>query len=503
METTQTQKYEFGSFDKYGNLNGSYFVGIILGSLIIFYLLSIVVSSYIKIGSIDFNYMFNILKNSYNLYNTNFKSFVSFNSFYLILPFLIVIIYIYTTFKNKGEQRKLSNYGLENYYLKKKLKDGYIYNVVPGESMDYDKFLKQFDNMTQRNGKGSCLIQRYDKVGVKVRFKHKTPAVEELKGLKVVDYVKKGYLFLGFSGGFNKKRVPQYIKFSDLPHSFSLLGTSGGGKSNTLNHILFSIFYNFENVFELNFIDFKGGVESQPYLKLEEKHKTNKINTYTSSRLELYKKLIRLDIVNKSRQQYLISKNKKKFNSLFIYVFFDEISEILDYKGNTKEDKIIQDKTKEIIESLFRTGRSSGFKLFFATQIFTSVGSGISNSIKNNTIFRILHKTESQEGIQSVIDKEPLEERGINVKEFQVGEMVIKNEDKYYNVRSLYIPDNFINTIKLNNKKIPQKFINEMNQHILKTIESYSFEDKIYSKNDCLKDFNINNSNNINLEKDI
>ena len=56
-----------------------------------------------------------------------------------------------------------------------------------------------------------------------------------------------------------------------MPHSFALLGTSGGGKSNTLNHILFSIFYNFETVFELNFIDFKGGVEAQPYQKLEEK----------------------------------------------------------------------------------------------------------------------------------------------------------------------------------------------------------------------------------------
>jgi DNA segregation ATPase FtsK/SpoIIIE-like protein len=44
-----------------------------------------------------------------------------------------------------------------------------------------------------------------------------------------------------------------------LPHSFALLGTSGGGKSNTLNHILFSIFYNFETVYELNFIDFKVG----------------------------------------------------------------------------------------------------------------------------------------------------------------------------------------------------------------------------------------------------
>lgn len=44
--------------------------------------------------------------------------------------------------------------------------------------------------------------------------------------------------------------------------------------------------------------------------------------------------------------------------------------------------------------------------------------------------------------------REPLEERGINVKEFSVGEMIIKNESKYYNVRTLYIPDNFTKFIK-------------------------------------------------------
>ena len=354
--------------------------------------------------------------------------------------------------------------------------------------MDYDRFLKQFNNMTQRNKMGSCEIKRFDKVGVMVRFKNPTPTIEDLKKLNPKDFMKKDFLFLGFEGGFKEKRVSKYVKFSDLPHSFALLGTSGGGKSNTLNHILFSVFYNFHNIQELNFIDFKGGVESQPYENLEKKYKTGKIFTYTDNRVELYKKLVRLDIINKSRQKLLKKYNKKKLTSHYIYVFFDEIAEILDYKTNTKEEKFIQDKTKEIIESLFRTSRSSGFKLFYATQIFTSVGSGISNSIKNNTIFRILHKTESDEGIHSVIDKEPLEERGLNPKEFGVGEMVIKNESDYYNVRTLYIPDNFTNFIKINSSKPNQKFLSEMNEFIKETIKSYPFEEKIYSMEECLNE---------------
>jgi len=492
----QKQVYEFGSYDKLGNLNGQYFVGIIFLLFFLTYIISYISFLFVQSLEIDYNFyidsLMRTLKNSYHIYNRNgFVGVVAYNKVYVILSIIVIITYIYKTIINKKEQRKLANYGLENYYLKKKLQDGYIYEVVPGEVMDYDKFLKQFDNMIQRNEMGSCEIKRINKVGVLVRFKHPTPSIEELKNLSPKDYMKPNQLFLGFKGGFKEKKIPQWVKLSELPHSFALLGTSGGGKSNTLNHILFSIFYNFHSVYELNFIDFKGGVESQPYQNLEDKYKTGKIFTYTTSRLELYKKLVRLDIMNKARQKYLISKNKKKFTSNYIYVFFDEIAELLDYKASDKTDKIIYDKTKEIVESLFRTGRSSGFKLFYATQIFTTVGSGITNSIKNNTIFRILHLTESDEGINSVIDKEPLEERGINVKEFGKGEMIIKNENNYYNVRSLYVPDNFTDTVKINSKKINQTFKNELDIFIKKIIEDYSFQDSIYDKNDCLNDFNL------------
>ena len=488
-------KYEFGIYDKYGNLNGVYFIGMLFFLFFLSFLILLIFKNIIKLHSINIEIILNGLiidfKSMIQIYKLNhFLGLLSSFKTYIVINILVVIYYIYKTFLNKFEQRKLANYGLENYYLKKKLKDGYVYNVVPGEVMEYDKFLKQFNNMIQRNKMGSCEIKRVDKVGVKVRFKNSTPSIEDLNKLNPKDFMKKNLLFLGFEGGFKEKRIPKYIKFSQLPHSFALLGTSGGGKSNTLNHILFSVFYNFHNIQECNFIDFKGGVESQPYQNLEDKLKTGKIFTYTDNRLELYKKLVRLDIINKSRQKLLKKYNKKKMTSNYIYVFFDEIAEILDYKATDKTDKIIQDKSKEIIESLFRTSRSSGFKLFYATQIFTSVGSGISNSIKNNTIFRILHKTESDEGIHSVIDKEPLEERGINVKEFGVGEMIIKNESDYYNVRTLYIPDNFTKSIKINSSSIGEKFKISMNEHIKNTIKDYSFENNIYSVEECLRDFN-------------
>lgn len=485
-------KYEFSSYDKFGNLNGAYVVGMILLILFSSFLLSMATIKIFLLQTIDYKFLISSMitefKNIYVIAKISGLSSIFTTYFlYFILGFIFVFVYLKTTISKKLEQRKLANFGLENYYLKKKLKDGYIYEVVKGEVMEYDKFLKQFENMTQRNKMGSCEIKRFDKLGVVVRFRNPTPSIEELKGLSPKDYMKKSFLFLGFEGGFKEKKIAKYVKLSNLPHSFALLGTSGGGKSNTLNHILFSIFYNFESVYELNFIDFKGGVESQPYENLEKKFKTNKIFTYADNRKELYKKLVRLDIMNKARQKLLKAHNKKKFTNYYIYVFFDEIAEILDYKANTKEEKIIQDKSKEIIESLFRTSRSSGFKLFYATQIFTSVGSGISNSIKNNTIFRILHKTESDEGIHSVIDKEPLEERGLNPKEFEIGEMVIKNESEYFNVRTLFIPDNFTKDIKINSSKKNEKFESEMKKYIEETIKDYAFEESIFNREDYLK----------------
>lgn len=70
--------------------------------------------------------------------------------------------------------------------------------------------------------------------------------------------------------------------------------------------------------------------------------------------------------------------------------------------------------------------------------------------------------------------------------------MIIKNESEYFNVRTLYIPDNFTKFIKINSSKINQKFKNEENNFIKETIENYPFEEKIYSKEECLRDFNLN-----------
>jgi len=84
-----------------------------------------------------------------------------------------------------------------------------------------------------------------------------------------------------------------------------------------------------------------------------------------------------------------------------------------------------------------------------------------------------------------VIDKETLAERGINPKEFGVGKMIIKNE--YYNVRTLYVPDNFIKDIKINSSKINEKFESEMKKYIEETTRNYPFEGSVFSRNEYFK----------------
>jgi hypothetical protein len=69
--------------------------------------------------------------------------------------------------------------------------------------------------------------------------------------------------------------------------------------------------------------------------------------------------------------------------------------------------------------------------------------------------------------------------------------MVIKNEDKYYNVRSLYVPDDFTKSIKINPKKIDSSFKKDLDSFIKSIIEDYSFSSDIYDKDECLSDFNV------------
>jgi len=69
--------------------------------------------------------------------------------------------------------------------------------------------------------------------------------------------------------------------------------------------------------------------------------------------------------------------------------------------------------------------------------------------MKNNTLLRLLHYSESDEAIRSAIDKEVLDSVGANPNKFTDGEVVAKLNKKVLYFRTLYVPDDFIKGIKI------------------------------------------------------
>ena len=191
---------------------------------------------------------------------------------------------------------------------------------------------------------------------------------------------------------------------------------------------------------------------------------------------------------------------QKKFTSDFIVLIFDELAEILDYNPTTKEDRQIQEKISFYLESILRTGRSQGFKIFYSTQSYLSTTSGLTSGMKNNTKLKIAHQLGSNLQVGSIKPVEELAELGISPTSYDIGKNVVINEadNTIYEVRSLYIPDDFTNTIKINTNSnsnietILQKYYKELYQEQLKELETTNQEDDdIYSLNDLAIDLNL------------
>lgn len=245
---------------------------------------------------------------------------------------------------------------------------------------------------------------------------------------------------------------------------------------------------------------------------MEQRVKTNKIFTYDDNRLELYKVLKRLYFINKARTRYLRAKRMKKFISDFIFIICDELAEILDYKPTNKEEKKTQEKIVFYIESILRTSRSQGFKFIYATQSYLSVASGLSTGMKNNTLLKISHQLGSKIQVSSIKDMTILDEYGIDPTQYDIGKNMIINETKndIFEVRSLYVPEDFIEDIEINSNhnhqleeelKIYYKEVyNEMKKDLKEKNES---DDELYPLSQITIDlkFEVDSINDIKTTK--
>ena len=355
-----------------------------------------------------------------------FSSFFSITLYYLVKKFSRI-------------QSNLSSLRLPQYSLFYKWNNLYVFRLRSGAKMDFNRFVDNFSNSLQLFKKGSLKISRYKSNMIKVQFKENTPSITDLKDIQVEKYLKKNKLFLGFYGGLKEKIEPKYIDFKKILH-MSNTGTSGGGKSNTLNMFILSLIYNFDSISNLVFLDMKGGIEAAPYVEFEKQVQTKKIDI-VDNRKDFLLLLKEVEKENKRRIQVLIDTKQKQYKTDFIFIVLDEVAELLQFTTTTKQEKEDHLLTISLLESLFRTGRSQGIKIIVSTQSYVQNASGLSGQMKNNIKTKCLHLTETPEAIASVFpESEVLKKEGIEPTEFTTGEYVISSEDfEITKIRSIYI----------------------------------------------------------------
>lgn len=501
-------------YDKYGIINMNIFMKknsqIFIVSLILFTqltLFGIWTISYDFYVS-DTNTYLELMKQYFHSFYSQISTMKILDEFILIhsisLFFTLVIIAIFNVYiiKKAKIQKRLASVGLSNYYLKSKNKNEYTFKLRLGEVIEYDKFVKSFENIKQTFSKNNVKFERYKETEIKVIFIENFPEIDDLKGLSPKNYLLKDKIFLGFginTSNTKDKFEPKYLSMDNIPVGMANLGSAGGGKSNTMNQYLLSIFYNFNRIEKLFFIDFKGGIEAEPINDLEKKHNTKKIEILDDNRLRLYEILKQLNVINKSRMLYLKKNKMKKFSDNYLYIIFDELAEVLDYEPKEKQEKQIQNEISAIIESLLRTGRSQGIKIIYSTQSFLSTSSGLTSGMKNNTKLRVLHQTKNKMAIGSVIPMEELVEEGYDPYNYNMGRNLVISDEEMIEVRSLYIPDDFLDEIVINkdfNSKLAddmKSFYKDKINEMITDRDKINTEkkDEIYSLEDIAKDLEV------------
>ncbi len=174
---------------------------------------------------------------------------------------------------------------------------------------------------------------------------------------------------------FNLNRTPHVL----------IAGETGSGKSVILRELLWQMIY---QGCRLYMIDFKGGVE---FGKRYEKY--GEVVTERERALEIlsglvYENQYRLTIFRDLEVKNLDEYNRKTNQHLCrVGVFIDEIAEMLDKKGMSKEDKALCEQLEGKLSTLARLSRATGINLFIGVQ--RPDANVLTGQIKNNIPVRI------------------------------------------------------------------------------------------------------------------
>ena len=192
-------------------------------------------------------------------------------------------------------------------------------------------------------------------------------------------------LILGYTFGEHVK-----IDLTKVPHLL-IGGSTGSGKSVLLKSLLMQSIKKEAKVY---ISDFKGGVDFPPIW--HEKctfitEETALLDILTAILLELKDRKFLL----KDRGCANISEFNKKHNNHFKRIIFacDEVAELLDKTGLSKEQKELISKIEQCLSTIARQGRAFGIHLMLATQ--RPDATILSGQIKNNLDYRVCGRADN------------------------------------------------------------------------------------------------------------
>lgn len=174
---------------------------------------------------------------------------------------------------------------------------------------------------------------------------------------------------------FNLNRVPHVL----------VAGETGSGKSVILRCILWQMILQGSKVY---MIDFKGGVEFGKQYEYYGEVITERERALEVLTLLVEENACRLKIFRDMEVKNLSEYNRKTGQNLCrIGVFSDELAEMLDKKGISKEQKKIYEELEGKLSTLARLSRATGINLFLGVQ--RPDANVLTGQIKNNIPVRI------------------------------------------------------------------------------------------------------------------
>jgi len=315
---------------------------------------------------------------------------------YLIIAGIAVTILILTPIGKRSVQEQLKSIGLVNHAeavpeLKSKRKDKQNPKISIWEFTSQGIPLKVWKDKKEaiETAMDITIVKMKNGSGKSRVLIHAVPAVSDLPDMIhwKDKYLSQQSFILNLGESFTG---PVTVDLTRVPHIL-LGGATGSGKSVLLKLLLMQASKKGANVC---IADFKGGVDFPPVW-----HKKCRMCFEEQSTLELLTELVeelerRKQLLKASGLPNIDHYNAATGENLQRYIFScDELAEMLDKTGLTKEQKEIVAKIESRLSVIARQGRAFGIHLILATQRPDSTI--LNGQIKNNINCRICGRADN------------------------------------------------------------------------------------------------------------